>query len=63
MLKTIIKIRKKKKIITWTLMWLNWSETTLNVTLKILVIYKLLLFYYYYLFEFDKSYMRVNLLK
>ena len=63
MLKTIIKIRKKKKIITWTLMWLNWSVTTLNVTLKILVIYKLLLFYYYYLFEFDKSYMRVNLLK
>ena len=63
MLKTIIKIGEKKKIITWTLMWLNQSVTTLNVTLKILIIYKLLLFYYYYLFEFDKSYMRVNLLK
>ena len=39
MLKTIIEKIGKKNIITWTLIWLNWSITKINITLKFLNIY------------------------
>ena len=32
---------RKKMVMTWLLMWLNLSVATLNVTLQLLVIYKL----------------------
>ena len=39
MLKTIIRKLKRKKIMTWTLMCLNWSVVIINVTLQLLYIY------------------------
>ena len=35
------KIRKKKKIMTWMLMWLNWNVTTINIILQLLDAYRL----------------------
>ena len=39
MLKTIIRKLKRKKIMTWTLMCLNWSVVIINATLQLLDIY------------------------
>ena len=39
MLKTIIRKLKRKKIMTWTLMCLNWSVVIIKVTLQLLDIY------------------------
>ena len=39
MSKTIIEKLERKKTITWMLIWLNWSVTTINVTLQLLDIY------------------------
>ena len=39
MLKTIIEKLKRKKIITWTLMWLNQSVITINDILQFIYIY------------------------
>ena len=35
------KIRKKKKIMTWMMMWLNWNVTTINIILQLLDAYRL----------------------
>ena len=41
MLKKIIgKLEKKKFIMTWILMWLNWSVAIINATLQLLDIYR-----------------------
>ena len=32
--------KKKKRVMTWLLMWLNLSVATLNATLQLLVIYR-----------------------
>ena len=37
--KKIIGKLKIKKIMTWMLMWLNWSIVTINTTLQLLDIY------------------------
>ena len=34
------RILERKRVMTWLLMWLNGSITTLNSTLQLLVIYK-----------------------
>ena len=34
MLKTIIEKLERKKIMTWMLMWLNWSVATINAMLQ-----------------------------
>ena len=39
MFKKIGKL-ERKKIMTWILMWLNWSVVTLNTTLQLLDIYR-----------------------
>ena len=39
MLKKIIGKLKRKMIMSWTLMWLNWSGTIINATLRLLDIY------------------------
>ena len=39
MLKTIIGKLERKKIMAWTLMWLNWSVATINVILQLIYIY------------------------
>ena len=39
MLKTIIGKLKRKKIMVWTLMWLNWSVIIINAMLHLLDIY------------------------
>ena len=36
MLKTIIGRLERKMIMIWTLMWLDWSVATINVTLQLL---------------------------
>ena len=35
------KIRKKKEIMTWMMMWLNWNVTTINIILQLLDAYRL----------------------
>ena len=40
MLKTIIGRLKRKKIMTWILMWLNWSVAEINAMLKLLDLYR-----------------------
>ena len=43
MLKTIIEElvkKRRKKIMTWMLMWLNWSVATINSILQLLEIYR-----------------------
>ena len=40
--KYIRKIGNKKMIMIWLLMWLNWSVAKINVTLKLLNIYRLI---------------------
>ena len=42
MLKKIIGKLKRKRIMTWMLMWLNVSTITLNATLSLFVIYRLI---------------------
>ena len=39
MLKTIIGKLERKKIMAWTLMWLNWSVATTNAMLQLIYIY------------------------
>ena len=42
---------------TWILMWLNWSVTTINVTFQLLDIYRYVdidYYYYYYYFLYLK---------
>ena len=38
--KKIIGKLKRKMIMTWILMWLNWSVATINATFQLLNIYK-----------------------
>ena len=40
MLKKIIGKFKRKNIMTWALIWLNWSVATINTTLQLLDIYR-----------------------
>ena len=40
MLKKIIGKLERKKIMTWALIWLNWSVATINATLQLLDIYR-----------------------
>ena len=35
------KIRKKKRIMTWMLIWLNWNVITINIILRPLDAYRL----------------------
>ena len=35
------KIRKKKRIMTWMLIWLNWNVITINIILRLLDAYRL----------------------
>ena len=59
MLKKIIgKFEKKKRIITWTLMWLNQRIATINATFKFLDIY---IYIYLYRLVYNKKEIRVNL--
>ena len=39
MLKKIIGELKRKNIMMWSLMWLNWSVVTINTILQLLDIY------------------------
>ena len=39
MLKTIIRKLERKKLMTWMLMWLNWSIAIINVVLQFIYIY------------------------
>ena len=38
--KNYIRKLERKRIMTWTLIWLNWSVATINATFQLLDIYK-----------------------
>ena len=58
MLKKIIGKLERKKIMTWILMWLNWSVATINAMLQLLDISKVI--YIFSLSVGKKCYIRNN---
>ena len=59
--KKIIGKLERKTIMTWMLMWLNWSIATINATFQLLDIYRLLRLFAEiadYLFGGDSKHLR-----